>query len=142
MCLRFISNSTSNVAFDSAYVSDSANHAFRLLVTDKYGCQGDTTIYFMVFYTPTVYIPNTFTPDNNLVNNVFYPILTSIKEVEFSIYNRWGGLLYQTNDLRKCYWDGKYNGEVCPNGIYIYKIKTIAVTNEKKELVGHVSLIK
>ena len=126
----------------TAFVSDSANHAFRLLITDKYGCQGDTTIYFMVFNTPSVYIPNAFTPGDNLLNNIFHPILTSIKEVEFTIYNRWGELLFKTNELRKCYWDGKYNGEVCPNGIYIYKIKTISVTNEKKELIGHVSLIK
>lgn len=126
----------------TVYVSDSANHSFRLLVKDDYGCQGDTTILFMVYYRPSIYIPNTFTPDNNLYNNVFYPILTSIKEVEFSIFNRWGELIYHTNELRKCFWDGKYNGEICNNGIYIYKIKTVAVTNEKKELVGHVSLIK
>lgn len=123
-------------------LSDSANHEFRLLVTDEFGCKGDTTIYFLVYNTPTVYIPNAFTPDNNLFNNVFYPVLTSIKSVEFYIYNRWGELVYQTNELRKCFWDGTHNGEICPNGIYIYKLKTISVTNEKKEFVGHVNLIK
>ncbi len=123
-------------------LADSANHSFRLLVTDEFGCKGDTTISFLVFNTPSVYIPNAFTPDNNLFNNVFYPVLTSIKSVEFYIYNRWGELVYNTNEIRECFWDGTYNGEVCPNGVYIYKLKTISVTNEKKEFVGHVNLIK
>ena len=121
---------------------DSANHAIRLLVTDEFGCQGDTTLFFLVYNTPSVYIPNAFTPDNNIYNNVFYPVLTSIKSVEFYIYNRWGECILSTNDLRKCYWDGTYNGETCPNDIYIYKLKTVSVTNEKKEFIGHVSLIK
>jgi gliding motility-associated-like protein len=96
----------------------------------------------MIYNTPSVYIPNAFTPDNNIYNNVFYPVLTSIKEVEFSIYNRWGELIFQTKDLSKCYWDGKLNGEICPNDVYIYKLKTNSVNNEKKEFVGHVTLIK
>jgi gliding motility-associated-like protein len=123
-------------------VPDSANHAFRLYVTDDFGCTGDTTIYLLVYYQPSVYVPNAFTPVNNFSNKIFQPILTSIKEVEFSIYNRWGQLLYQTKDLNKCYWDGRYNGELCPNDLYVYKLKTISVTNVKKEHVGHVSLIK
>ena len=126
----------------SVTLSDSANHAIRLLVTDEFGCKGDTTIYFLVYNTPSVYIPNAFTPDNNIYNNVFYPVLTSIKSIEFYIYNRWGECVFFTNELRKCYWDGTYNGELCPNDIYIYKLKTISVTNENKEFIGHVSLIK
>ena len=135
---NFISNEL-NTSFT---FQDSAYHAFRLLVTDEFGCKGDTTIFAMIYNTPSVYIPNAFTPDNNIYNNVFHPVLTSIKEVEFSIYNRWGELIFQTKDLSKCYWDGKLNGEICPNDVYIYKLKTNSVNNEKKEFVGHVTLIK
>ncbi len=121
---------------------DSSKYAVNLLVVDDVGCQGDTTIFFTVFNTPCIYIPNAFTPDNNLYNNVFYPVLTSIKEIDFFIYNRWGELIYHTNDIKRCFWDGKHEGEYCPNDVYIYKLKTISVSNEKKEFVGHVNLIK
>ena len=132
----------SNQFETTTMVSDSANHAFTLKIIDDYGCESDTTLYKIIYFNPSVYIPNSFTPDNNLFNNLFQPILTSIKEIEFSIYNRWGELIFKTNELKKCFWDGKFNGEICPNDVYIYKLKTISVNNEKKEFIGHVNLIK
>jgi gliding motility-associated-like protein len=135
---NFVSNKE-NIVVE---VPDSANHAFKLIVTDDFGCTNDTTIYRVIFYPPSVYVPNAFTPNGNLYNNIFYPVLTSIKAMDFRIYNRWGELVFNTNDLNKSYWDGTYNGQMCPNDVYIYKLKTVSVTGEKKEFIGHVSLIR
>jgi gliding motility-associated-like protein len=132
----------SNDKQTSFSVNDSSSYAIKLEIKDDFGCTNDTTFYKIIYYTPSVYIPNAFTPNGNLFNNIFYPVLTSIKEIDFMIYNRWGELIFSSTDLSNCYWDGTYKGRICSNDVYIYKLKTISVTNEKKEFVGHISLIR
>lgn len=125
-----------------AYFLDSAVYSIQLHIEDFFGCSNDTTISFQIFHTPSIYVPNAFTPNGNLYNNVFYPVLTSIKEFNLQIFNRWGELVFSTSDFRHSYWDGTYKGNLCPNDVYIYKLKTLSVTDEKKESVGHVTLIR
>jgi gliding motility-associated-like protein len=88
------------------------------------------------------YIPNSFTPDGNEFNNVFKPIFNNI-EIEyfnFTIYNRWGEIIYQSYDYNS-YWDGTYNNGMCSTGMYLYEINL--KTNNKFHLInGHVNLIK
>jgi gliding motility-associated-like protein len=85
------------------------------------------------------YIPNSFTPDGNEYNNVFYPIFSDgfvFNKFSFMIYNIWGELIYESFDPNS-YWDGSCNNKVCPSGVYIY----VANINNKM-ISGHVNLIK
>lgn len=70
----------------------------------------------------SLFIPNTFTPNNDGINEEFKVQAQNIKEFKGMIYNRWGQLLHQWEDVSKG-WDGKYKGNNVPEGIYIYAIK-------------------
>ena len=106
-----------------------------------------------------VYVPNAFTPgDLDNTNPTFYPVITGkIKPgtYRFSIYNRWGELIFETNDPTAA-WDGKYyrtdfaqsgmvssQNELVQDGVYIWKLTFIAdETGDKIDRVGHVTKLK
>jgi gliding motility-associated-like protein len=89
-----------------------------------------------------VWIPNSFTPNGDGVNDVFAPISYKLDpdEYTFEIYNRWGERIYYTNDPKEA-WDGTYVKRICPAGIYAYKVY-IRKGSKLFSSVGRVNLIK
>ena len=90
------------------------------------------------------YVPNSFTPDNDGINDLFFATGKDIdiENYTMQIYDRWGIMLFETNDIKKG-WDGTYKGKAVPADVYVWKI----VSKEKyspiiHEDVGHVNLIK
>lgn len=95
------------------------------------GCVLDTIFTFEVDLENLLYIPNSFTPNEDQFNNLWKIEGVCIAEIDCRIYNRWGeevGLLKSTSDT----WDGKYNGLDVPDGIYTYTI-IVTYSNEKIE---------
>ena len=69
-------------------------------------------------------MPNVFTPNNDGVNDILLPISSRhIRELEFNVYNRWGTIVFQT-DNPQIEWDGKdmNSNEVVSDGVYFYTI--------------------
>lgn len=69
-----------------------------------------------------LYIPNSFTPDHNGLNEIFKPSLCSAEKYQMEIFNRWGEKLFETHDLQTG-WNGTFNGKAVEEGVYIYHIK-------------------
>ncbi len=89
-----------------------------------------------------VYLPNVFTPDNNGVNDTFYPKFEcDFNKYELLIFNRWGGLIFQTNNQYQ-HWDGSYKGGLVPTGVYVYLLKYTFNDNSYHQKTGHVTLMK
>lgn len=61
--------------------------------------------------------PNAFTPNNDGINETFKPIISGISQYKMTIANRWGVVLFTTNDPEIA-WDGKYQNELCAMGVY------------------------
>jgi gliding motility-associated-like protein len=111
------------------------------------GCT-DTTQFF-IGYDPGLvyYIPNSFTPDGDMNNQVFNPVFTSgidIYQYTMYIYNRWGEIIFETNDP-SIGWDGSFGmeGRDAEVGVYTYQV-FIKIPNfdERKMITGHVNLIR
>jgi len=67
-----------------------------------------------------IWFPNAFSPDNNSINERFKPVILGILNTyKILIYNRWGQLLYESNDAYSG-WDGTFQGSLCANGQYVY----------------------
>jgi gliding motility-associated-like protein len=93
---------------------------------------------------PATYIPNTFHPNSQVEENrVFKPVNSYVdaEEYVFSIYDRWGSLLFTTNDINMG-WDGATNGKYATAGVYTYIVtyRLDKKTMFKKQ--GHVTLIR
>lgn len=92
----------------------------------------------------TIFIPNTFTPNNDEFNHQLVSCLNGIEyfNFEMKIYNRWGQIVFVTNDKNQ-FWDGTYNGKEVQDGSYNWKIVVKdSNQNERKEFVGHVNVIR
>ena len=98
----------------------------------------------MALQKPRVYVPSAFVPgSNNDKNKVFIPVgvFISADDYLFQVYNRWGQLLFETNDTSKG-WDGKYKGEDVEQGVYTYYVHFTTSDGQLFEKRGTVTLIR
>lgn len=99
-------------------------------------------------------IPNAFTPSSSgprstiydpmaFDNEVFFPLLSGVSGSNYtlSIFNRWGELLFETNNANEG-WNGYYRGKLCQQDVYVWKISGEYVTGERFTKVGDVTLIQ
>jgi gliding motility-associated-like protein len=99
---------------------------------------------FKITVKPDTYIklPTTFTPNGDGNNDVLYVRGWGIKElVTFEIYNRWGALLFQTNDINTG-WDGYYKDELQNKEMYVYKVTAKSWLNKEITEQGYVHLLR
>ena len=89
---------------------------------------------------PKVYLPNAIVP--NGLNNLLKPVLVFVgsEGYEFVIYNRWGQMIFLTNDPGEG-WDGTYNGEYVPQGVYVYLLRFRNALNQPRQIKGNVAVI-
>ena len=89
---------------------------------------------------PKVYLPNAFMPKG--INNFLKPVIVFVGSdgYEFYIYNRWGQLIYQSDDPGDG-WDGTYNGEYVPQGVYVYLLRFRNALNQPRQIKGNVAVI-
>lgn len=127
------------VTCQSTVVTPNQNAIYSVFFTDQNGCTAQSQVH--IFFDPFFYVPNTFTPDGDMFNQYFRIIGGNYLEVEVSIYDRWGELIYEFTDL-KDYWDGSYNFRPCQDGTYTWKIIYTDYQNRKEVLTGHVNLLR
>jgi|TARA_R110000822_G_scaffold202105_3_gene339138 gliding motility-associated-like protein len=106
--------------------------------TTTFDCDGDTSYYEVkIEDCPSqIFIPNSFTPSRDNINETFYVHGVDKDEIKsFIIYNRWGEIVYEVNDNTP--WDGTYKGKNCQIGTYTYSVKTWG-----EHYIGTVNLIR
>lgn len=76
-------------------------------------------------------------------NHIFHPNLATgdVLEYQFQIFNRWGNLFFQSNEVERG-WDGYYNGKLCPQDVYVWKIRCKFVNGDTITKIGDVTLIQ
>jgi len=88
-----------------------------------------------------VFIPNTFTPNNDGQNDVLFVRGLKIDDVYFAVYNRWGELVFETNDKTKG-WDGVYKNKPADIGVFGWYLKVRCFNGEETFRKGNVTLIR
>lgn len=109
------------------------------------GCLDSTQVIIFVDQQAVVFAPNSFTPDDDGLNDSWFPSYSpSISEEGFQvqIFNRWGELIFDAIDFSNT-WDGTFKGSQCQVGTYTYRISyKLKYSEEREVVVGHVSLIR
>lgn len=110
-------------------------------VTTEFGCMD--TISATVKLEPifTFYIPNAFTPDADGINEEFYGDGEGFVSYSMYIYDRWGELIFESND-KDYKWDGSYKGKQVQEGVYVYYFYVVDWKNDDHEYRGHVTLMR
>lgn len=123
---------------------DTGSYPVKLLVTTEFGCQDSVTHKVVINGVFEAYIPNTFSPNGDGVNDYFLPILLgqAPPSYELSIFNRWGERIFYTTNYMQG-WDGTYQGEPVKEDVYVFHLKVRSKYNaEKKDVVDKVSVVR
>lgn len=136
-------DSTTNCNFGSTthlYPAAGVYNAMYV-VTNADGCTDTTWITITVEEQSTVYVPNAFSPNSSGPNELFMAYGTNVESFELMVFDRWGMLLFQSNDILKG-WDGTYKNSPCQEDVYVWRIIWTDAQNKKHKMMGHVSLIR
>jgi gliding motility-associated-like protein len=78
-----------------------------------------------------IIMPNVFTPNFDSINDVYKPYLDEIVDLNFSIFNRFGNVVFETNRLNG-FWDGRTtSGEPCKDGVYFCVLNATGIEGKK-----------
>jgi gliding motility-associated-like protein len=116
-----------------------------LTVTSPNGCTDSISHPVCIDPDVSIYVPNAFTPNDDNTNEIFIPIAIGIDpaKYQFWIFDRWGNILFSTNDMTKG-WDGKVQGHAdpCQVDTYVWKIIATDTKGVQYKRVGSVNLIR
>lgn len=123
----------------SFWVTDSGWYCVS--VANLCGTDADSMYVKLEDCSLKLYVPNAFTPDADGMNDIFRAYGAYIEDFRMSLYNRWGALLFYTEDIEKG-WDGRVYGEQAPEAVYAWKITYLDATGEYHNLYGTVTLLR
>ncbi len=116
---------------------------YSLTVTSQQGCATTETIEInKSCYTD---LPNAFSPNGDGENDYFFPrqlLSRQLTAFNMKILNRWGQIIFRTTDTKGRGWDGKFNGEEQPVGVYVYIIDIETNHHNTEQYKGNVTLIR
>lgn len=131
-------NLSCNICNQTMAAPDS-NTVYYAVVSNKYGCRKIDSVTVNV--TPSLYIPNCFTPDGDGLNDLFKPVFSGYVETELMIFDRWGEMIFRTKELYGG-WNGQKKEVPCELGVYTYKLRATDYKKRTIEKIGHVTLLR
>lgn len=136
-------SNTSNLPNPQHNYLEAGTYCVDLIVTNTLACADTVENCLVIDPDYTFYIPNTFTPNNNGLNDEFYPIGLHVDTYEMQIYDRWGNLVFRTTDLEE-HWKGNVKGskEIAQEDVYVYIINVKDLVGERHQYIGHITIVK
>lgn len=127
-----------------SYVYESiGTYTVSLTVNDVYGCSNTYLETIEITKGYEIILPNAFTPNADGINETMRPVFTCMTEIQMSIYDTWGSLIYSESSDGNLYgWDGTIKGNPAENGNYIMVVHGVTFNGTVVDLNGPVTLIK
>jgi gliding motility-associated-like protein len=115
------------------------NTIYYVTVFNAQGCKATDSVKIDIL--PTFFVPTAFTPNGDMINEVFRPKCSGYVTLDAYIFNRWGQLIYHWNSLDGG-WDGKVGGQIAPEDVYVYSFTAVSYDNKTVHKIGNVTLLK
>lgn len=124
--------------------ADTGLYQVTEIVVNQYGCAD--TIRYDIYVNPytSLFVPNTFTPNGNGLNEIFFAIGEYVDDFHMMVFDRWGNMIFESYDQLKG-WDGKANDgkKLAQIDTYVWVINYREINGGKKrKVIGHVNLIR
>ena len=122
--------------------STEGNFLITLTVESQYGCVDSTSGIIRILPAYSIYIPNAFTPNSDGINDFFQAYGTNIAEYKMYIFDRWGEIMYEADDINKG-WSGRSTKtyEALMQDVYVYKIIAKDIFGKEHKYIGRVTLL-
>jgi gliding motility-associated-like protein len=112
---------------------------FYASIVDEYGCKAKDSM--IVYVLGSLYIPNSFSPNGDGINDLFKAIGVDIQWFYLEIFNRWGEPIYTSDDIQKG-WDGSINGYLVAPDVFVWRIKAKQKRGVPFEKQGTVTVVR
>lgn len=142
---NFESNITSTQTSPSYTFENVGTYNVVLTAISKFGCIDTASLTIISDGEIIIQIPNVFTPNGDNLNDIFENKVNNLKFLQYlngTIWNRWGQLIYEYQMPNGKWWDGKYEGNDCQEGVYFYIITAEGTNGQKFNFHGTVTLIR
>jgi gliding motility-associated-like protein len=122
---------------------DTGTFIIMLITSTQYGCLDTSYQHISIGPDASFYIPNAFSPNNDGINDTFFPKGIFVSNFEMTIFDRWGNSIFYSDDFNK-HWDGtaNYGTEMAQVDVYIYVIKATDINRKKHNYKGIVTLVR
>jgi gliding motility-associated-like protein len=129
-CAIVLANPSSTSTYCVTYSNGTCQDTACTLITVDYNC-GE------------VVVPTAFTPNSGNENSLECVLGTCVVQMNFKIYDRWGELVFESNDQGTC-WDGNHmrNGKEMSTGVYVYQIDAQLIDGTNMSAKGNITLIR
>jgi gliding motility-associated-like protein len=117
------------------HFSDSGDYTITQILTSSFGCIDSISKTLHINYMVNVLMPSAFSPNNDLINDVFAPGGVGMTQYRMEIFNRWGEKIYDAEN-------GSWNGENAMVGIYVYVVRLVDYNGRVHHLSGTINLLK
>ncbi|MBL0183215.1 MAG: gliding motility-associated C-terminal domain-containing protein [Chitinophagaceae bacterium] len=115
---------------------------YNVTASNAYGCTATDDIKIKVYKGPEIYVPNSFTPNGDGLNDVLRPIVIGMKEFHyFTVYNNYGQMVF-TSAVAANGWDGTFKGSKQPVGGYVWMAEAVDYKGNKIQRKGSAVLIR
>jgi gliding motility-associated-like protein len=123
--------------------SPTATTTYSLIVSNGPGINcmdADTLTVFVTGECPDIFVPTGFSPNGDNNNDMFF-ILGDMKDLNFTVYNRWGQVVFETKD-KTIGWDGTFNGKPVQSGVYAYKLNAVDSEGNEVSKNGNITIVR
>jgi gliding motility-associated-like protein len=118
------------------------NHAYTVDVISELGCKGSGQVKLSVKRQESIIIPTAFSPNGDGKNEILLPVVNDITSIRyFRIYNRWGQLVFFTDQLNTG-WDGSFKGGAAISGTYVWEVEGVSTKGKVISKRGAVILLQ
>lgn len=137
-----------NTVFPSVTIKPKETTQYRVDVYNGGGCtSSDLVMVFVLCNGANVFIPNTFSPNGDAANEVFFPRGTGLFTIKSArIFNRWGEVVFEkynmTPNQASAGWDGTYKGQKLGTDVFIYMFEIICENKSVLIYKGDIALIR
>ncbi len=125
--------------------TDTGKYVITLIANNQYGCSDAASLNIHVKEVAGIYIPNSFTPNDDGLNDIFYAIVRDYETFDMKVFDRWGGQIFSSNDPT-IGWDGTFKGTKAKMDVYVYKIAVKFKSGKEsfltKNYIGSLTLVK
>ncbi len=133
-------NNTSNLQNPSHHYAQVGTYCVLLTATNGV-CTDTSEVCVVIEPEFTFYVPNSFSPNEDGINDEFYGKGDNFNSYQMWIYDRWGNSVFYSDDINK-HWDGRMNGNEVQQDVYVYMIKIVDFKKEQHSYIGNVTLEK